>query len=105
MQKNEKIKNTKKSVQELIRLALIYAQQDRESYLESIKGCGADYASDKAETEQLINQFKHLRLKRFGKTRLEAIIERSKPKTLEEIFGREAAAQAIGKLSDEPAEL
>jgi hypothetical protein len=69
-------------IKELIRLALVYAEQDRLSFSHAVR------LSDPDEYEQaldLVKQFNAYRLRRYGKTPLETSLEDADPKTLEEV--------------------
>lgn len=60
----------KHTVRQLIRFAMIYAEQDREGYLDSIQNCvghGDEYwDKTAAETKQLIQEFRAYRKKHYG---------------------------------------
>lgn len=60
---------------ELLRLACIYAESDRESYLDSISGTG-DVEQIK-ETKEFLEAISKYRLKRWGKTEFEVRCENS----------------------------
>ena len=70
-------------VDELMRLAFLYAEQDREGYLDAIST--TDNEGEKAETRALINRLRKYRLKRWGRTRHESLMEHAETKTVEEI--------------------
>ncbi len=54
---------------ELIRLAMIYAEQDRESFLEAIAHCkDTEYRKLRSDTESLVRQFKAYRQKHYGES-------------------------------------
>ena len=71
-------------VSELLRLACIFAEQDREEFLRSYSHIPGD--PEAAEAREYLEQLKAYRLKRWGKTRLEGAIEAGTPKTLLEIL-------------------
>lgn len=70
-------------VNELLRLACYYGEQDRETYLDCIKDAGDQEDIDR--TKRLISQFRTYRHKRWGKSRGEQIIAESKPCALADI--------------------
>ena len=61
----------KYTVDELLRLACIYAQQDRET----LAGCCAEDDPAGIEARNLAQQIAAYRLKRWGKTKLESVME------------------------------
>lgn len=99
-------------INELLRLACYYAEQDRETYLDCIKDAGNQKDID--DTKQLIKQLREYRHKRWGKFRIEQLMAEAKPcaladikqeassfdmqmekpkgKTLVEVFAKEAKA-------------
>jgi hypothetical protein len=68
-------------VKELIRQALIYAEQDREAYLDAISNCNDKENQElKEETKSLIKQMKEYRRKRYGlNTRMDYLKEKGMP--------------------------
>lgn len=73
----------KLSVNELTRLAFVYAEQDRETWLSCAKG---EPQEDIERNEKLLKQLKEYRLKRWGKTKLEVVMEEARPITTKELF-------------------
>lgn len=70
----------KLSVSELTRLAFIYAEQDREAYLDAWRGVtDADGKKIKEDTASLIKQLRDYRCKRWGRTKLETLLSTAKP--------------------------
>lgn len=65
----------KLKVDELLRLACIYAETDRQEFLDCIAHCKED-ADTIEETKDFLSQLRAYRLKRWGKTKLEAATER-----------------------------
>lgn len=76
----------KLSVDELLRLACIYAERDQEEYTRAITGVGME--EELAETEAFIKQLREYRLKRWGATKLEAAMEAATPVNVQEIAAR-----------------
>ena len=73
-------------IDELLRLACIYAETDREEYQRSIEGAGME--DEKAKTAAFLKQLREYRLKRWGRTSLEAAMDEMKPVPLSEIASR-----------------
>lgn len=72
------------SVSEMLRLACIYAERDQESYLQAWEHCtDAEAQRIKKETAAFIKKLRAYRLKRWGKTQLEAICERAAPVSID----------------------
>lgn len=66
----------KLSVSELLRLACVYAELDRESWLHAMANCrGPEDAAEVSRIEAFVAQLREYRLRRWGKTRLEAVLE------------------------------
>ncbi len=62
----------KLKVDELLRLACIYAETDREGYIDAIKNTGNE---DEIKGEKaFLDQLQAYRKKRWGKTQLEALM-------------------------------
>jgi RecB family exonuclease len=80
-------------VDELLRLACIYAEIDREGYLMAINKSGA--AEEKARTEAFLKQLREYRWRRWGKTGLECQLEEMKPVNPLEILRRMREAGEI----------
>jgi hypothetical protein len=59
-------------VDELLRLACLYAEQDRESFIDATNGSDPEYAAEQAE---FVRQLRAYRLKRWGKTQSEVMLE------------------------------
>lgn len=58
-------------IDEMLRLACIYAEQDRAAYLDAWSGCNDDGAEKiKSECRAFIKKVRAYRLKRWGKTNL-----------------------------------
>jgi hypothetical protein len=75
------MKPEKLSVSELLRLACIYAEDDRQGFADA-------YAKDtpeRAEALDLVRQLRAYRLKRWGKTKLESALESGTPTPVAEI--------------------
>lgn len=70
-------------IDELMRLAFIYAEQDREGYLDAIANTSDEREKD--ETEALIEALREYRLRRWGRTRHESLMARAETKTVEQI--------------------
>lgn len=60
-------------VNELLYLACVYAESDRQSFLYSIENTGDQELI--AETKAFLEQLRTYRLKRWGKTKMEAYTE------------------------------
>lgn len=60
------------TVDEMLRLACIYAEQDRESYLEAVKDSDPEWAE---EARRFLEQLRAYRKKRWGKTKIEGFLE------------------------------
>jgi hypothetical protein len=79
MNKDAKITKFAGKTSELLRLACVWAEQDREALLDSFRGCTSDLDEDfKAELRGQIRALKAYRLKRWGKTRGEVMDEERK---------------------------
>lgn len=85
------MKPKKLPVDELLRLACIYAETDQEEHARCI--AHTDDEEDKAKTEAFLKQLRAYRLKRWGKTKLEAAMEKMKPVSIEEAMRRGLEAQ------------
>lgn len=69
----------KLTVDEMTRLAFVYAEQDRIGLLDAYSGCdSAEDVQFKAELRALIKQMREYRVKRWGKTQFEQITEGAK---------------------------
>lgn len=66
---------------QLLRLACIYAEQDRRGLAEAY-GDGPEHD----EALALADQFREYRLKRWGRTQLEAVIAAGTPRTIDQII-------------------
>ena len=64
------------TVDELLRLACIYAERDRLEYIDSVSHCED---GEKEEAERFLNELRAYRMKRWGKTKLEAALSQMKP--------------------------
>lgn len=84
-----KAKPKRLTVDELLRLACLYAEQHQLDYAVAIAGTGDDWDETKAETEQFIKQVRAYRLKRWGKTKLEGAMDNMKPVTVAELMARD----------------
>ncbi len=76
-------------VGELLRLACIYAERDQQEYARCIaKGTDAGMVAEQEETAAFLRQLRAYRLKRWGKTKLEATMATMTPVTVAEIAKR-----------------
>lgn len=73
-------------VDELLRLACIYAERDQFEYLRAISRSGDE--KEIADTKAFIRQLVAYRKKRWGKTKLEEVIESGTPTPITEIAKR-----------------
>lgn len=73
-------------VSELLRLACIYAEQDRAGMLRALH----DGDPEKNEVRAFLKQLRAYRLKRWGKTKLEHFIETATEKPVAEFTKRSA---------------
>ncbi len=81
----------KLSISELLRLACIYAEQDRESFIDAMSRCANDASLAKAK--EFLIQLREYRKKRWpGKTAYEELMDGAKEISLEE-----ARALSAGK--------
>lgn len=76
---------TKLKVSELLRLACIYAEDDRLGYADAYPAG----APERAEALDLVRQLRAYRTKRWGKSKLEAGLETMVPVPVPEIAARE----------------
>lgn len=74
------------SASELLRLACVYAEQDRESFIVSYSHMPDDPACQEAMA--YLKQLKAYRLKRWGKGVLESELEKAKPVDFREVAKR-----------------
>lgn len=66
----------KLSVSELLRLACIYAEQDRIGLLDAYRGCNSpEDVNFKEELTELIKQLRDYRIKRWGKSAIDILDE------------------------------
>lgn len=72
-------------VDELLRLACIYAEQDRQEYAAAIHGCDAEAEQ---ETAEFLRQLRAYRLRRWGKTKLETWMDGAKEVSVSEVAAR-----------------
>jgi hypothetical protein len=72
----------KRSFSHLVQLAFIYAEADRLAYADADKG------PDGEEAKALAGEFNKLRMKRWGKTKLERALEDATPVDIHEILAR-----------------
>lgn len=72
-------------VDELLRLACIYAEDNAREHLRCIAGTDEE---EEAKTLAFIEQLHAYRMKRWGKTKLDAVREECKPVPVEEIAKR-----------------
>ncbi len=77
----------KYSVDELLRLACIYAELDREGFVRAHDNMPNDPAAVKARA--FLKELRAYRLKRWGKTALEVELENTKSVPVSEIVKRE----------------
>jgi hypothetical protein len=68
----------KYTVTQLLRRACIYAERERELYLDSVRGV-KDYEEDYKEELEFLNQLKEYRRGRWGKTGEEKFLETVTP--------------------------
>ena len=72
-------KSAKLSVSELLRIACFYAERDREEYLAAWEHCKDEEAERiKRETRDFLDQLRDYRLKRWGRTKGERLLENAK---------------------------
>jgi len=77
-------KQKKLPVDELLRLACIYAERDQEAYVDATRDCPDDKEfHDLAEA--FVHQIREYRTRRWGRTRLEDCLETMKPASIQEI--------------------
>lgn len=75
----------KYTIDELLRLACIFAERDQEEYLR----CVSDSDSDEVEkTKDYLKQLRSYRMKRWGRTKLEAKLAEAVPMDVREVFKR-----------------
>ncbi len=76
------------SVDQLLRLACVYAEQDRESWLVAMDNCRGmpEDAEAIAKAEAFLAQLRKYRLRRWGKTRLEKALEGAVPVSPAEVI-------------------
>lgn len=66
----------KYATSELLRLACIYAEQDRLGLIDAYSGCDSpEDEAMKAEWTEYVKQLRAYRLKRWGKTQFEKIVD------------------------------
>jgi len=80
------------SVSELLRLACIYAEQDRESWLQAMDNCRGDrlFAKQIADGEAFLKQLRNYRIARWGKGKRETLFETTKAVPIHKVAGRSA---------------
>jgi hypothetical protein len=64
----------KLSVDELLRLACVFAEMDREEYLRCVANGGPD-SPEYVETAEFLKQLRAYRMRRWGKTHVEKAVE------------------------------
>lgn len=69
---------------ELTRMAFLWAEQDRSS----LADCWPLGSPERAEAREQAKQLRDYRLQRWGKTKLEGLIERSTPKNISQLKNR-----------------
>lgn len=77
-------------VSELLRLACVYAEANEREHLRCIADTGDE--DEIAKTRAFIWQIRDYRLRRWGKTRLEAVMDEMKPVPFTEIAKRPNSA-------------
>lgn len=80
----------KLTVDEMLRLACCYAERDQEAFLAAMDNCRGRAEDDEiiARAEEFIKKVRAYRLKRWGKTRLEALCDDAKPTGIQVVAGR-----------------
>ncbi len=75
-------------VDQLLRLACVYAEQDRESWLVAMDNCRGtpEDAEAIAKAEAFLAQLRKYRLRRWGKTQLEKTLEGAVPVSPAEVI-------------------
>ena len=77
----------KLSVSELLRLACLYAEQDRRSWLDAMRNCtGVEDADVIQKAETFLAQLQEYRVRRWGKTKLEQAWETAVPMSPAEVI-------------------
>ena len=80
-------------IDELLRLACIYAEEYQLEFLRCISNAGKD-DSEVIKTKAFLQQIREYRMRRWGRTQLEAALEKMVPVDVSEIMRREDAADA-----------
>ena len=70
------------TVDELTRLAFIWAEQDRQTLAE----CWPPGSKERRQAASEANQLRRYRLKRWGRTKLEVILDGAKPVRVQDLF-------------------
>lgn len=81
----KKKKSKRIPVDELTRLAFIYAQQDREAML----SCVSESSDEYKKVEELVEQLRNYRLKRWGRTKFECDFDNARSVSVVELLARE----------------
>lgn len=71
---------------ELLRLACIYAESDREALVAAYEHMPRD--PERKRAERFLKQLRAYRLKRWGQTNLEATMEKMRPVSVADVMGR-----------------
>lgn len=82
-----KPKRKKLPVDELLRLACVYAERDQDSYADATRDCPDDKEFHDQAVE-FVKQIRKYRLRRWGRTRLEQCLETLEPVSIGEIARR-----------------
>lgn len=71
---------------EMLRLACIYAEEDRRNFLDAMAGCKSpEDEALKAETLVFISKLRAYRVKKWGRTKSEAVMDRAVAVPIESI--------------------
>lgn len=74
---------------ELLRLACIYAERDQEAFFLAYEHCiDAEGRRMQSQTKAFLKKLRAYRLKRWGRTALEAAMDECVPVSIEEIMRR-----------------
>lgn len=89
------MKPKKLPVDELLRLACIYAETCQTEWLDAIAHChDAEMNAEREKTKAFLEQLRAYRLKRWGKTKLEDALENAIAVSVEEVARRPNTAPA-----------
>ncbi len=80
-------KRKKLPVDELLRLACVYAERDQDAYADATRDCPDD-KEFRDHAVAFVEQIREYRLRRWGQTRLEKVMEELVPVSIHEVTGR-----------------